>query len=78
MLEKLGPVGVYQSIRTFTELNYNATRIIRNLGAMEGWALQTPAGRALAEDRKQFSIDFARVLAEAYEVYAIEDAQGQP
>ncbi len=75
LLEKLGPVGVYQSIRTYGEFNYDAARVVKNLSAMDGWAFQTNSGRILADERKQFSIDFARDLAGAYQAYNSEETE---
>ncbi len=75
MLEKFGPVGVYQSIRTFAEFDYDIHRIIRNLSVMEGWALQTETGRRLAEDRKQFSSEFAKAFREAYRPYLPDEQE---
>jgi HD superfamily phosphodiesterase len=72
MLEKFGPVGVYQSIRTFAEFNYAPSRIIRNLTVMEDWTLQTKTGDAMATDGKKFASEFGRTLAKAYEPYEEE------
>jgi hypothetical protein len=76
-LEKFGPIGVYQSIRTYGEFNYNAARVVRNLLAMDGWMLQTEAGRTMARERRQFNIDFAQSLAAAYEPYSIEPEEAK-
>ncbi len=69
LLEKFGPVGVYQSIRAFTEFNYDAKRILHNLAVMDGWAFATKTGQELADTRSQFSIDFAAKLNASYQPY---------
>ncbi len=74
-LEKFGPVGVYQSIRTYTEFNYDVHRVVRNLLAMKDWQLQTKTGHQLAEERKQFSTEFAQALQQSYQVYAAEGTE---
>lgn len=68
MLEKFGPFGVYQTIRTFTEFNYSL-EILLERGAEMYLTLETPTGQRLAEPGRQFVTDFIKELKEASEPY---------
>jgi len=69
MLEKFGPVGVYQGIRTFTEFNLDAAEIIRRLHRDSDLMFQTKTGQALGEPLRAFAGEFAVALGKAYEPY---------
>lgn len=68
MLEKFGPFGVYQTIRTFTEFNYSLEVLLQR-GAEMYLTLETPTGQRLAEPGRQFVADFIQALKEANEPY---------
>lgn len=73
LLEKFGPFGVYQYIRTFTEFNYSLEIILQQESAMAALTLQTPTGQLLAENGRQFVIDFFAKLREANQLYEIPE-----
>lgn len=70
MLEKFGPFGVYQNIRTFTEFNYPIEKILERGDTIFKLTLETPTGQRLAEPGRQFVADFYAQLAEANQPYA--------
>ncbi|MBW4061610.1 hypothetical protein HJC99_03530 [Candidatus Saccharibacteria bacterium] len=67
-IEKFGPIGVYQAIRTFGEFNFQAEEVIKRLSKRD-YELQTPTGESMKQQLIQFSTDFAAALAQAYEPY---------
>ena len=69
LLEKFGPFGVYQSIRTFGEFNYPLEKILSRKDEIRNLRLETPTGQKLAEPARQFVSDFFSQLAEANEPY---------
>lgn len=69
MLEKFGPFGVYQSIRTYTEFNYPIEKVLTRATDIFNLTLETATGRRLAEPGRQMVADFYRELAEANEPY---------
>jgi HD superfamily phosphodiesterase len=66
LLEKFGPLGVYQVIRTYTEFNMNLGEI---LARNDNLILETKTGKLLAEPNRQFTRDFFSRLADAYAEY---------
>jgi hypothetical protein len=70
MLEKFGPFGVYQNIRTFTEFNYPLEKILERGTEIFKLTLETPTGQRLAESGRQFVAGFYKELSEANEPYA--------
>lgn len=68
MLEKFGPLGVYQTIRTFTEFNYPLETLLKR-GSDMYLTLETTTGQRLAEPGRQFVADFIKELKEASEPY---------
>jgi HD superfamily phosphodiesterase len=74
MLEKFGPIGLYQTIRTYTEFNYPAAKVIERLNAFGSLSCQTATGRRLIEGQVEVVIEFARQLSIAYEPYYEEKA----
>jgi hypothetical protein len=74
MLEKFGPIGVYQGIRSFTEFNLDATEIIRRLTSRGKLTFFTQTGEQLSVPLRAFDAEFAKALAIAYEPYH-EDAK---
>lgn len=68
MLDKFGPVGIYQVIRTFTEFNANFEESLNAL-ANESRRFQTATGNELAADLKPFNAQFVQALSDAYEPY---------
>lgn len=69
MLEKFGPFGVYQNIRTFTEFNWPLEQSLERQTEIHRLTLETPSGQRLAEAGRQFVANFYKELAEAYEPY---------
>lgn len=72
LLEKFGPFGVYQNIRTFTEFNRTLDEIIQKQHSILSLTLETETGKKLAEPGRKFVADFFRELADAYEPYRTE------
>jgi len=73
MLEKFGPIGVYQGIRTFTEFNYDAAIIIDRFTSAAELICQTATGQRLITGQQQFVTDFAQALRAAYQPYQETD-----
>jgi uncharacterized protein len=69
MLEKFGPFGVYQTIRSFTEFNYPLEEILKRGTEIFNLTLETPTGQRLAEPGRQFVAGFYKELGEANEPY---------
>lgn len=69
LLEKFGPFGVYQNIRTFTEFNWPLEESLKRREAVFMLTLETPTGQRLAEPGRQFVADFYKELEEANEPY---------
>ncbi len=70
LLEKFGPFGVYQTIRTYSEFNYPLEKILSRKEEFQKLRLETLTGQKLAELARQFVVDFFSELAEANEPYA--------
>lgn len=75
MLEKFGPFGVYQYIRTFTEFNRSLEEIIMRGDGILTLTLETATGQKLAEPGRQIVADFMRELKEANEPYQVAEQQ---
>lgn len=69
LLEKFGPFGVYQTIRTFSEFNMPLQAIIGRESVFAGLRLETDTGRRLAEPGRQYVLDFFAQLRDAAEPY---------
>ena len=69
LLEKFGPFGVYQNIRTFTEFNWALEKNLERATQIFNLTLETGTGRRLAEPGRKFVANFYYQLAEAYEPY---------
>lgn len=69
LLEKFGPFGVYQNIRTFTEFNWPLEQSLERQNEIFTLTLETETGKRLAEPGRQFVADFYIELGEAYEPY---------
>lgn len=68
MLEKFGPVGMYQVIKTFTEFNAGFQKTVEALGNEERRFI-TPTGQRLGDSLKPFNQQFIKDLVDAYEPY---------
>ena len=73
LIEKFGPFGVYQNIRTFTEFNWPLEQNLERATEIFNLTLETDTGKRIAEPGRQFVADFYKELAEAYQPY--EDAE---
>ena len=69
LLEKFGPFGVYQTIRTYTEFNWPIDRAIERGDRILTVELETETGEKLAEPGRQFVSDFYKALEEANKPY---------
>lgn len=69
LIEKFGPFGVYQNIRTYAEFNRPLEKNLERATEIFNLTLETDTGKRLAEPGRQFVADFYRELAEAYEPY---------
>ena len=72
LIEKFGPVGVYQTIRTFTEFNRSLEVNLARSTEMPNLTLETETGQKIAEKGRQFVADFYDKLREAAEPYAVD------
>ncbi|HET9412232.1 MAG TPA: HD domain-containing protein [Candidatus Saccharimonadales bacterium] len=70
LIEKFGPIGVYQNIRTFTEFNWPLEKNLARATEIFDLTLETPTGRSIAEKGRQFVADFYNELAEATSPYS--------
>lgn len=70
LIEKFGPIGVYQNIRTFTEFNWPLEKNLARATEIFNLTLETPTGRSIAEKGRQFVADFYNELAEATSPYS--------
>lgn len=75
MLEKFGPFGVYQYIRTFTEFNRPLSDILERGEGVLTLTLETPTGQRIAEQGRQFVANFLNELKEANEPYVGEERE---
>ena len=73
LLQKFGPFGVYQHIRTFTEFNLPLTVILKRAEETAMLTLETETGKNLAESGRQYVVDFYRALREANKPYETPD-----
>lgn len=69
LIEKFGPIGVYQNIRTHAEFNWPIERNIERATEIFNLTLQTETGKKIAEPGRQFVADFYTALGEAYDPY---------
>jgi HD superfamily phosphodiesterase len=69
LMEKFGPVGVYQYMRSCTEFNYPIEVILEREAAIKTLSLETETGKKLAEPGRQFVWNFFKELREAVEPY---------
>ncbi len=69
LLDKFGPVGVYQNIRSMTEFNRGVEASLERIDSIHKLVLETETGRKLAEHGKEFVATFFKELEAAYEPY---------
>lgn len=69
LLEKFGPFGVYQNIRTFAEFNWPIESSLERQTEIFNLTLITETGKRLAEPGRQFVANFYAELKEAQEPY---------
>ena len=69
LLEKFGPFGVYQTVRTYAEFNWPIDKAIERGDRILTVELETETGKKLAEPGRQFVADFYKELKEANEPY---------
>jgi HD superfamily phosphodiesterase len=69
LMEKFGPIGVYQNIRSFGEFNYTLEVILERDKKMLELTMETPTGQRVAEPGRQFVTDFFKELREATDPY---------
>lgn len=69
LLEKFGPFGVYQTVRTYAEFNWPIDKAIARGDDILTVTLETETGQKLAEPGRQLVSDFYKGLAEANEPY---------
>jgi uncharacterized protein len=73
VLDKLGPVGVYQVTRAWTEFNASYRKTVEMLG-LKDRQMSTGAGERLAAERRSYNQEYVRALAEAYQPYLEEQS----
>lgn len=69
LLEKFGPIGVYQYIRTWTEFKKGIENVIERKNVIIDLRLETETGKKLADRGRKFVIDFFEKLEKAYNPY---------
>lgn len=69
LIEKFGPIGVYQTIRTFTEFNYSLETLLERISVFDSLTLETNTGKAIAERGRAFVIDFIEALSDSNQPY---------
>jgi uncharacterized protein len=74
LLEKFGPFGVYQTIRTYAEFNWPIEKAFERGDRILSVELETETGNKLAEPGRQFVAAFYKELLEANEPYSIENS----
>lgn len=72
MVEKFGPIGVYQNIRVSTEFNRPLEQVLKRATEISALTLQTETGRRIAEPGRRFVAMFYEQLTEATRPYAVE------
>ena len=68
-LEKFGPLGVYQYIRTWAEFRKGIKSTVELKNAVVNSRLETKTGNRLAERGRKFVIEFFKELEKAYNPY---------
>ena len=68
-LEKFGPFGVYQTVRTYTEFNWEIKKLLKRAQEIPHWKLETKTGKKIAEQGRKFVIDFYTHLKKANDLY---------
>lgn len=69
LLEKFGPFGVYQTIRTYGEFDYPISKILARNAEFQTLSLETETGKKLAEEGRRYVTEFFDKLAEANKPY---------
>ena len=69
LLEKFGPIGVYQYIRTWTEFKKSIEDTIKRKDVVMNLRLETKTGKKLAERGRKFVVNFFEDLEQAYRPY---------
>lgn len=69
LLEKMGPVGLYQEFRTWTEFNLKADDIIERKKHMNQLKFETKTGAAIASQGLEYVSNFVRELDTALNPY---------
>ena len=69
LLEKFGPFGIYQHIRTYGEFNWPIDRLLLRHDQIMTLTLETATGKRLVEPGRQYVADFYQELSDAYEPY---------
>lgn len=72
LVEKFGPIGVYQNIRTFAEFNWPLEKNLERATEIFNLTLETETGKSIVEPGRQFVADFYKELSEATSPY-VED-----
>lgn len=70
LIEKFGPLGVYQTVRTFTEFNWTLEGYLERADGIVELSLETETGRAIVQQGRQFAADFNNALREAAAPYS--------
>ena len=69
LLDKFGPFGIYQRIRTFTEFDYDIEKILGRNNGMKTLRLETKTGKKIAERGRKEVVSFLEKLDKAQEAY---------
>ena len=69
LLDKFGPLGVYQNIRSMAEFRRDFKASTERADSIERLTLQTETGKRLAEPGREYVKSFFSELREAAEPY---------
>lgn len=69
LLEKFGPIGIYQYIRTWTEFKKGIEDVIKQKNLIIDLRLETETGKKLADRGRKFVVNFFEELEKAYSPY---------
>ena len=69
LLDKFGPIGVFQNIKVMTEFNRDLHASLERKDTIHKLRLETKTGQELAEPGKEFVVTFFESLALSYEPY---------
>lgn len=74
LLDKFGPIGLYQNLRSFTEFNLSLPEILSRFKRYENLEMHTATGSTLAQPLRPYAAKFLSELEAAYLPYQLEQS----